>query len=126
MPEIKLFKLNRNAVFRELKEYAKKNIEKGALAVILVGSLARGDYTAYSDADIIIIVKDSKDRPIDRITKYLEPKASIDIEPRVYTLKEIQAMIENETRIIEEIAKNGILLAGDQELIKQIKQRYQK
>jgi len=122
MSEIKLFRLNYEAVIRDLKDYAERVVERGALAVILVGSLARGDYTAFSDADIIIIVGESRERPMDRTIKYLEPKASIDIEPRVYTIKEIQKMMGIRAKIIEEIAKHGILLSGGKEIIKEIKQ----
>lgn len=74
--EIKLFRPNYEAIIGELIEYAKKAVEEGALSVILVGSLARGDYTAFSDADVIIIVEESKERPIDRIVKFMETKAS--------------------------------------------------
>ncbi|MEM2927228.1 MAG: nucleotidyltransferase domain-containing protein [Candidatus Bathyarchaeia archaeon] len=106
---------------RELKEYAEMAVKKGALAVILVGSLARGDYTAFSDADIIIIVMESCERPMDRVMEYLEPKALIDIEPRVYTMKEIQVMMKRREKIIEEIAEYGILLHGDRRIIEEIR-----
>lgn len=121
--EVRFFTLNYEAVINELREYAKRAVDKGALSVILVGSLARGDYTAFSDADIIVIVGKSEERPIDRIARFMETKASIDIDVRVYTLEEIKRMIENESRIIHEIAKWGILLGGDQKIIEDIKQR---
>ncbi|MBS7628018.1 nucleotidyltransferase domain-containing protein [Candidatus Bathyarchaeota archaeon] len=107
---------------RGLKEYAERAVKKGALAVILIGSLARGDYTALSDADIIIIVRESSERPMDRVMEYLEPKASIDIEPRVYTMKEMQVMMKRGEKIIEEIGEYGILLSGDRRIIKEIRE----
>ncbi|MEM0313039.1 MAG: nucleotidyltransferase domain-containing protein [Candidatus Bathyarchaeia archaeon] len=97
-------------------------MEEGALAVILVGSLAKGNYTAFSDADIIIIIKESHERPMDRIIKYQESRATIDIEPRVYTIREIYHMIMNNAGIIREIAKHGILLGGDEKIVNEIKQ----
>lgn len=123
-PKIRLFRLDREKVMAELREYAKKTVEKGALAVILIGSLARGNYTAYSDADIIIITKESHERPMDRAAKYMEPKASIDIEPRVYTIKEIREMIRNRARTVREIAEHGILLEGDEKIIEKIKRAH--
>lgn len=120
--EIKLFEPDYEAIMRELKEYAEKTVKRGALAVILIGSLARGDYTAFSDADVIIVVEESGERPIDRIIKYLEPSASVDIEPRVYTTKEIQAMAKRGARIIKEIIEHGILLSGNKEIIEEIRQ----
>ncbi len=56
---IRLFKLDYKRVMTKLEEYARKALMKGARTVILVGSLARGDYTAFSDADVVI-VDDSK------------------------------------------------------------------
>lgn len=121
MPGVKLFKLDYNVVIKELKDYAKKSVEKGALAVILVGSLARGDYTAFSDADVVIIVKESKERPLDRIVKYIEPKATITIDPRVYTVDEVRKMVKEKARIIREIAEYGVLLCGDEKIYEKIR-----
>lgn len=122
-PEIRLFKLNRQRVMRELEEYTEKAVKKGAIAVILVGSLARGDYTAFSDADIIIVIGESREKPVERLTKYMEAKVSIDIEPRVYTIKELREMIKNNAGIVREIAEYGILLGGDENIINEIKRR---
>jgi len=120
--EVRFFKLNYEAVINELKDYAKKALEKGALSVILIGSLARGDYTAFSDADIIIIVEKSGERPMDRIARFIETKTLIDVDVRVYTLEEIENMMKCGSRIICEVAEHGIILGEKQEIIKRIKQ----
>ena len=120
--EVRFFKLNHEALINELREYAKKALEKGALSVILVGSLARGDYTAFSDADVIIIVEESSERPMDRIAKFMETKTSVDVDVRVYTLEEIENMIGCGSRIIHEIAEHGIILGGKQEILRRIKE----
>lgn len=46
---------------------------------------------------------------------------SIDIDLMVYTIKEIRIMIERRARAIEEIAKRGILLGGDERIIEEIR-----
>ncbi|MEM3740693.1 MAG: nucleotidyltransferase domain-containing protein, partial [Candidatus Korarchaeum sp.] len=51
-------------VLKRLVDYAERAVARGAKAVILVGSLARGDYTAFSDADIIIISDEVPENPI--------------------------------------------------------------
>uniref|UniRef100_A0A7J2U4D7 Nucleotidyltransferase domain-containing protein n=1 Tax=Ignisphaera aggregans TaxID=334771 RepID=A0A7J2U4D7_9CREN len=53
--EVKVFKLNYDYVIKKLREYAEKALEKRAVAVILVDSITRGDYTAFSDADIVTL-----------------------------------------------------------------------
>ena len=124
--EIKLFKLDYNSVIEELKEYARKALEKGAYAVILIGSLARGDYTAFSDADLVIIVGQTYRKPVERIKDYIDPSLSIDIEPRVYTIDELLRMAREKRRIVREILEHGILLAGNNDILKMIKECYQK
>ncbi len=124
--EIKLFKLDYNSVIEELREYARKALEKGAYAVILIGSLARGDYTAFSDADLVIIVGQTSWKPVERIKDYLDPSLSIDIEPRVYTIDELLRMAKEKRRIVREILEHGILLAGNDDILKMIKERYEK
>ena len=117
MSEIKVFKLDYEAVLKKLREYAKRKLSSNVMAIVLIGSLARGDYTAFSDADIVIIVKNDSRRFVDRIAEYIDTDLGIDVEPRVYTVDEIMGMCKERRRIVKEIAEHGILLAGDQKII---------
>ncbi|MET1159353.1 MAG: nucleotidyltransferase domain-containing protein [Thermoprotei archaeon] len=119
--EIRLHKLDIEKVMNSLRNYARKAVEKGAIAVVLIGSLARGDYTAYSDADVVIIIPRSDKNPIDRIPDYMDPALPIDLEPRVYTIDEIIRMAREKRRIIHEITSYGKLLAGDKDFIEYLK-----
>ncbi|MHA1617459.1 MAG: nucleotidyltransferase domain-containing protein [Candidatus Njordarchaeales archaeon] len=118
--EIKLFKLNYSEILEALKIYAKKALEKNAKLVVLIGSLARGDYTAFSDADVVIVLDNAPENPLDRIKLFLDPTLPIDIQPRVYTMQEIFKMAQQKRRIVEEIVKHGKLLAGDERILKKI------
>ena len=120
--KIKSFKLNYQEIMKKLKEYAEKALQKQAKTVILIGSLARGDYTAYSDADIIIISDNVPKRPIDRITEYIDPTLPIDIQPTVYTTQEILKMAKQKRKIIKEIITHGKTLAGNKQIINKLKQ----
>jgi predicted nucleotidyltransferase len=118
---LKVFKLNYELVLRKLREYAERALEKGALVVFLIGSLARGDYTAFSDADVVIIVRDDYPKKLpNRISDFIDPKLPVDVEPRVYTLSEFSKMAQNKERIVREIEKYGIVLAGDVSFMKDI------
>ena len=121
---IRLHKLEYGKVVEKLREYALKIVDRGACAVVLIGSLARGDYTAYSDADVVIIIRESHLNPIDRIVEYLDPTLPIDLEPRVYTIKEITRMAIERRRIIWEIIKYGKVLAGDKGIVETLKKIY--
>jgi len=115
--EVKLFKLNYNKVMEKLKEYGEKAVAKGARTVVLVGSLARGDYTAFSDADILIIADNIPERPIDRLKEFIDPTLPIDLDVRVYTSEEFLKMAEKGMRIVKEVVRYGIVIAGDPTII---------
>lgn len=70
----RFFKMDYERVLKRLVEYAEKTVARGAKAVILVGSLARGDYTAFSDADIIIISDEVSENPIKRASDLWTPR----------------------------------------------------
>jgi len=113
LSEVRFSRINYEEVMRRLREYAGKAAARGSLAVILIGSLARGDYTARSDADVVVIVESDSRRPIDRIADYIDPTMPVDVEPRVYTLDEVRRMARRKARIVREILEVGVLLAGD-------------
>jgi len=119
--DIRLLKLNYAEIIAALKRYAEKVVAKGAKAVILIGSLARGDYTAYSDADVVVISDNVPKRFIDRITDFIDPTLPIDIDPRVYTTEEILRMAKEGKKIIKEIVDHGKVLAGNSEIINILK-----
>jgi len=122
LSEIKLFRIDYDKVIERLKEFAKRKINENnnILAIILVGSLARGDYTAFSDADLVVIVKEDDRRFLDRITEFIDPTLGIDIDPMVYTLSEIKEMSKRNSRLVKEIKEYGILLAGDKRILEEL------
>jgi len=121
---VRVFEIDYESVMSELEEYARKSLDKGAKAVILIGSLARGDYTAFSDADLIIVVERSEKRFVDRSLDFMDPSLSVDIEPRVYTLDEIIEMSKQGRKLIGEILEYGKLLAGEKRIIEIISENF--
>jgi|GEM_PF-3700278 len=49
---------------------------------------------------------------VNRVAKFMKTKASVNVDVRVYTIKEIENMMGCGSRIIHEIAKHGIILGG--------------
>lgn len=91
---VKVFWLDKALLKKRLKKAAKRlmcenfNVEK----VVLFGSLAEDRATAFSDADIMILVKKSKkrfmDRPLD-FTEYFQD-IGIQVDIFVYTSEEAE------------------------------------
>ena len=97
-------------------------MRKGAKLIIPYGPLARGDYTATSDADILIISDKFKDiRIIDRMLDFLDPSSPIDIEPRILTTEEFKTLIKKRDRFASEVLRDGIVLIGDVKLYREFK-----
>jgi len=115
--EVRFFKLAHEEVIRSLRRYAEEAVAKGAKAVILIGSLARGDYTAFSDADVIIISDDVPANPVERTVGFMDSTLPVEVEPRVYTAGEFLKMAEDGRRIVKEAVACGKLLAGSGDVI---------
>ena len=107
----KTYEINYPLIFEKLVEYGNNSIKKGSLLTILIGSLARGDCTPFSDADVIIITDSTRSE-----IEFMDPHMPIDIEPRVFTINRIYEMAKGRRKIIEEIIKNGKILAGNDEI----------
>lgn len=118
--KIKLFKMNYSMVMKELKAYAKRCYKKGAKAVILIGSLARGNYTAFSDADVIIVVSDLG---VD-VTNFMDSSLSVEVEPRIYTEEQLIDMAKIGRRLIREIIDSGVVLYDDSSVMEKIRASY--
>ncbi|MCL7384494.1 MAG: nucleotidyltransferase domain-containing protein [Thaumarchaeota archaeon] len=120
-----MFKLNIEYVMERVRSYAEELVSKRiAETVILFGSLAKGTYSPFSDIDVLILVEDASPNPLDRISKYIDPKLPLDIEPRVLTINEFFNIIKEERRFGREILENGIVLAGKREILEEARKLY--
>ena len=86
-------KRRRQLALKKARAVAKTLKEKyRADEVILFGSLAEDKATAFSDADILIVVKDSAKRFIDRSVDFAPyfQNIGVEVDLFVYTKKEIE------------------------------------
>ncbi len=91
---VKVFWLDKDLLRKRIQKAARRilstnaNVEK----VILFGSLSEDKATAFSDADILIVVKDSAKRFIDRSIDFAPyfQNIGIEVDLFVYTRKELE------------------------------------
>ena len=106
---------NPEKIKNELRELAREAIikEPNILAIYLFGSRANGNFSARSDADLLIVLKQDRSRPLDRIPHYLEffLKASIPVDVFPYTEEEI----ENNS-FAQKARQEGVLLCSREPL----------
>lgn len=119
--EIRLFKMDYEKIVRELEKYAEGSLEEKAEAVILIGSLVKGNYTAISNADVIIVTEKASRNPVERLLKYMDPTLPTDLQVRVYTYDELKRMAFEGRRIIRGIIDYGGVLAGFSYIIEELK-----
>ncbi|MGC8943613.1 MAG: nucleotidyltransferase domain-containing protein, partial [Caldisericia bacterium] len=93
---------------KKIVEKIKNDEKENLVDIILFGSLAKGDYTGFSDVDIVIILKNSELNFIKRIQKYLKYfYLDIPVDLFVYTLPEFKKMRKENNYFIKEIIDNG-------------------
>jgi predicted nucleotidyltransferase len=94
----RFFRLDKPKIGHALQRYTDGLAEDPrVLGVVLFGSLARGDATAMSDADVLIILSDHPDPFHVRAPAFLRPGIGIAMDVFPYTLEEaLQALREGQ------------------------------
>jgi len=80
------------------------------LAIVLFGSLARGEATAVSDADILLILARSTKPFHARIPDYLRSGIGVPMDLFPYTLTEARRMLGDGTGVVSVALREGIWL----------------
>ena len=116
LDSVEVWFLDGAKVVEELRALASELVAKDLRIeqVILFGSLAKGNYTPRSDADICIVLQGSDDRrPPDRIPEYLAAfsGAPVPVDVLVYTKSEVERMWREGRRFVREALEEGITLA---------------
>lgn len=112
--EVRYLKISFDEALMRLREYAEsKSKAHGVKAIVLTGSLAKGNYTGTSDADILVIADSLPARVLERYALFAEPKMPMDLEPRAYTTEEFVNNVRKGDRFALESLEVGIPLHGE-------------
>lgn len=105
------FKLEQSRIDQALQAYVRAvGDDPNVLAVVLFGSLARGDATAMSDADVLLLLAGSTEPFHTRIPSYLRCGVGIAMDVFPYTLDEARQMLDDESGIVSVALREGIWL----------------
>ncbi|APC09160.1 nucleotidyltransferase domain-containing protein [Neomoorella thermoacetica] len=106
MSSVRVISVDVNAVRNALEALAAKlKSRPEVLSVYLCGSWARGNYTPYSDIDLLILVTNDARKPWERVPDYLPGKFPVGLDLFVYTPGELQ-----NSSFARELLKNAIQL----------------
>lgn len=112
---VKIKSLDKNRILRKLRHIARGIIKRDQVVVeiSLFGSLAKGNFTGASDADILIVLKNDSRRFIDRIPNYLgdflQSDVPVDVFP--YTVIELEELGKGKNSFIKKIQSEKIILS---------------
>ncbi|MCX8061792.1 MAG: nucleotidyltransferase domain-containing protein [Anaerolineales bacterium] len=109
-----IISLDRKTLLAQLRKLAQKLLaqRQEVQAVYLFGSLARGDYTGFSDIDLLVILRESQEPdPIQRLLLYL-PFFCLErgVDLLVYTEAEWKAALEAGNPFLKQIWEEKELL----------------
>lgn len=91
MTSVRIITVDESAVRNALKLYADRLKERPeVLTVYLCGSWAKGNYTPYSDVDLLIVLNSDSRLPHDRVPDYLPEQFPLSMDLFVYTQEEIK------------------------------------
>jgi predicted nucleotidyltransferase len=108
-------------VLSDLLAYIKKTIckyKQGLVSIVLFGSVARGEDTAKSDIDILIVVENQQDKKkidsfIDNMCITIAKNYGTTLSPYIVTRAEIKDNNPKKKRLISSILQNNRLLYGE-------------
>ncbi|MFQ6052024.1 MAG: nucleotidyltransferase domain-containing protein [Candidatus Hydrothermarchaeota archaeon] len=110
---VKVFKLDNEELIIKLKSWAESlSRNRDVVGIILFGSLAKKEATPASDVDIVILLKDSKERFDDRIPRFLPEKLGLSVDVFPYTIEEFHSSLKENWGVAKEALESGILLYG--------------
>lgn len=91
MREAVFHRLDRDQIVERLQCWAHDELaaRQEVQEVVLIGSLARGDWSARSDADVVVVVDEADDPPRERPLRYAPAgRLGVGVELLVYTREE--------------------------------------
>jgi predicted nucleotidyltransferase len=109
---VKVFFADKQKVTAELKQYA-DNLRRRRPEVLKVGffgSYATDNFGPASDVDLIIILRKSDKRFLDRIPEYMPDNLSVGCDCFAYTTDEVERMQRDDNRWLRHILKEVIWL----------------
>ncbi len=108
---VRVWRTDREAVLARLRQWATElGRDPQVLAVVLFGSLARGDHTAASDADVLILLRESEEDFRHRIPRFLPVGLGVGADVFPYTLEEARRSLTEGWGVVRAALAEGQVL----------------
>lgn len=118
---VRVWRIDRKQVLDRLRRWAEGlGHDDNVLAIVLFGSLARGDHTGASDADLLIILRDSPLRFDERIPSLMPSGIGLGTDVFPYTLEEAKRARKEGWGVVNIALKEGLLLFSSGEDLEEL------
>jgi len=110
---VSLVAIDRDALLNSLEDIAGRirSDNPEVCDIRLFGSIARGEETGISDADILIVVESSDSPAVLRSVKFMKYfNIEVPVDILVYTKDEFNRLLEGGNAFLRKISKEGISL----------------
>ena len=107
---VKVFSLDRRKAIETIRK-AIRAVQQRCPEVdraILVGSLARGDAVPGSDADVLLVLRDTALPFRDRLPRYLPRGVGMSVDVFAYTRAELEGMRESSNPFLARALREGM------------------
>lgn len=84
--------------------------DMGVLAVVVFGSVARGDFNVWSDVDVLVVVRGAGQQLVDRVRSRGREIGLV--EPVVWTPEQLRSRLRRRDPIALESVEHGMWLFG--------------
>ena len=110
---VRVFWLDRTETIAKVREAAERMVHQypEVQRVILFGSLSRGNAVPGSDADVLVILRSSDLRFLDRSARYRLEDLGIGADVFAYTQEEVDVMLAEGNAFLSEALRSGKELA---------------
>lgn len=108
---VRVWWIDREAVLARLRRWAAElGSDPQVLAVVLFGSLARGDHTAASDADVLVLLRESEEDFRHRIPRFLPLGLGVGVDVFSYTRAEARRAATEGWGVVRVALREGQVL----------------
>lgn len=108
---VRVWRIDRPTILTNLKSWAAgAGRDENVASVVLFGSIARGDATAASDADVLILLHDSSLDFLERISQFLPVDLGIGVDVFPYTIAEAARAVDEGWGVVRSALAEGVVL----------------
>jgi len=108
---VRVWRIDLPTVLTNLKSWAADvGRDENVASVVLFGSIARGDATAASDANVLILLHASSRDFLQRIPQFLPVSLGIGVDVFPYTIEEAARALDEGWGVVRSALEEGVVL----------------